>query len=199
MKKRVLLVALMVVAFACLFAISVSAETVSFKGQDITVTRITATASEIASKLGNSEANELKIMDEDAYVVLKGEDGKLYAFPSYYIINLATGRKENCEPSEGYLAVSEIKYDFLNAHSTTIGTTFKSSSSVHTNETGYNGAIRYIEFPEGLRDQKILVVDDLFQSGASLFCFAEYLKRDLGARDIIAVTSVKAQKDGGNV
>ena len=57
----------------------------------------------------------------------------------------------------------------------------------------------YIESPDELRGKNILIVDDLFQSGASLFCFAEYLKRDLGARDIIAVTSVKAQKDGGNV
>ena len=154
MKKKILLSLAIVAILVCLFAISVGAEKVSFNGQDITVTRITATAGEIASKLGNSEVNELKIMDEDAYVVLKGEDGKLYAFPSYYIIYLATGRKENCEPSEGYLAVSEIKYDFLNAHSTTVGTTFKSSSSVHTNETGYNGAIRYIEFPEGLTSMR---------------------------------------------
>lgn len=57
---------------------------------------------------------------------------------------------------------------------------------------------QWIEIPEDLRGKKVLIVDDLFQSGASLFCFAEYLKNQLGVKQTIAITSVKALKDGDN-
>lgn len=42
------------------------------------------------------------------------------------------------------------------------------------------------------------VIDDLYQSGASIWCFAEYLKECCDARTVIAITPVKALKDGGN-
>ncbi len=44
----------------------------------------------------------------------------------------------------------------------------------------------------------ILIIDDLYQSGASIWCFAEFLKEVCGAREVIAITSVKALKDGDN-
>lgn len=55
-----------------------------------------------------------------------------------------------------------------------------------------------LELSHNVRDKKILIVDDLYQSGASIWCFAEYLKEECGAKKVIAITSVKALKDGDN-
>ncbi|BAL00259.1 hypothetical protein OBV_30600 [Oscillibacter valericigenes Sjm18-20] len=49
-----------------------------------------------------------------------------------------------------------------------------------------------------VRGHDIFIVDDLYQSGASIWCFAEFLKDECGARTVIAATSVKALKDGDN-
>ena len=46
--------------------------------------------------------------------------------------------------------------------------------------------------------KKILIIDDLYQSGASIWCFAEFLKKQCDAKKVIAITSVKALKDGDN-
>lgn len=56
----------------------------------------------------------------------------------------------------------------------------------------------WVIVPNELYGRNILIVDDLFQSGASLFCFAEFLKSKFGAKQVIAVTSVKSQRDGDN-
>lgn len=56
----------------------------------------------------------------------------------------------------------------------------------------------WISVPENLCGKNVLIVDDLFQSGTSLFCFAEFLKHKLGTKQVIAVTSVKSQRDGDN-
>lgn len=55
-----------------------------------------------------------------------------------------------------------------------------------------------LEFSSDIRWANILIIDDLYQSGASIWCFAEYLKQMCGARTVIAITPVKALKDGGN-
>ena len=36
-----------------------------------------------------------------------------------------------------------------------------------------------LEFSSNIRGTNILIIDDLYQSGASIWCFAEYLKRML--------------------
>lgn len=50
---------------------------------------------------------------------------------------------------------------------------------------------------EDIANENILIVDDLYQSGASTWCYGEYLKRN-GAHKVIAISSVKALKDGDN-
>lgn len=56
----------------------------------------------------------------------------------------------------------------------------------------------WVIVPSELCGKKVLVVDDLFQSGATVFCFAEFLKDGLGVQEVAVVASVKAQKDGDN-
>lgn len=55
-----------------------------------------------------------------------------------------------------------------------------------------------LELSHKVREERILIVDDLYQSGASIWCFAEFLKEECGAKKVIAITSVKALKDGDN-
>lgn len=56
----------------------------------------------------------------------------------------------------------------------------------------------WIVVPNDIQGKNVLIVDDLFQSGASIFCLAEFLKDCIGSAKVMAVTSVKAQKDGDN-
>lgn len=56
----------------------------------------------------------------------------------------------------------------------------------------------WVIVPDDIQGKNVLIVDDLFQSGASIFCLAEFLKENLGSTRVMAVTSVKAQKDGDN-
>lgn len=55
-----------------------------------------------------------------------------------------------------------------------------------------------LDFSDDTLGANILIIDDLYQSGASIWCFAEYLKECCDARTVIAITPVKALKDGGN-
>ena len=55
-----------------------------------------------------------------------------------------------------------------------------------------------LDFSDDILGANILIIDDLYQSGASIWCFAEYLKECCDARTVIAITPVKALKDGGN-
>lgn len=50
---------------------------------------------------------------------------------------------------------------------------------------------------QNIDGENILIVDDLYQSGASTWCYGEYLK-SIGAHKVIALSSVKALKDGDN-
>ena len=43
----------------------------------------------------------------------------------------------------------------------------------------------------------IVVVDDLFQSGASMWCYSEYLKR-MGAKHVLGLVCVKSLRDTDN-
>lgn len=55
-----------------------------------------------------------------------------------------------------------------------------------------------VSLSDDVRGRDLLIIDDLYQSGASVWCFAEYLKK-LGARTVVAAAAVKAQKDTGNL
>ena len=48
-----------------------------------------------------------------------------------------------------------------------------------------------------IKGRNILIIDDLYQSGASVWCYAELLK-SLGANTVIAIAAVKSLKDGDN-
>lgn len=54
-----------------------------------------------------------------------------------------------------------------------------------------------IYLSHNITGRNILIVDDLYQSGASIWCYAEMLK-SLKANVVIAVTSVKSLRDGDN-
>lgn len=56
-----------------------------------------------------------------------------------------------------------------------------------------------LEFSSNILESNILIIDDLYQSGASIWCFAEYLKACCNARTVIAITPVKALRDDGNI
>ena len=55
-----------------------------------------------------------------------------------------------------------------------------------------------IQIPNSLSGESVLIIDDLYQSGASVWCFAEYLKNHCGVKTVIAISSVKALNDGDN-
>jgi phosphoribosylpyrophosphate synthetase len=50
---------------------------------------------------------------------------------------------------------------------------------------------------DSVRDKTIVVVDDLYQSGITMWAFAKYLKR-LGARRVFGIVCVKSMKDSDN-
>lgn len=55
-----------------------------------------------------------------------------------------------------------------------------------------------LSIPKKLRGKDVLIVDDLYQSGASVWCFAEFLKETCDADTVVAVTAVKSQRDSDN-
>ena len=79
MKKKILLIAMMVAILACLFALSVSAEAITYEGQKI----------ELINNLGDPSwytgTTATKITDKESIVILKDANGGLTAYPSYYV------------------------------------------------------------------------------------------------------------------
>jgi len=54
-----------------------------------------------------------------------------------------------------------------------------------------------IKFSESVMDKTVLIVDDLYQSGASMWTYAKYLK-SMGANKVIGLVAVKSQRDSDN-
>jgi predicted amidophosphoribosyltransferase len=54
-----------------------------------------------------------------------------------------------------------------------------------------------IELSRSVRGCSVIVVDDLYQSGASLWSFAKYLKRN-GAGAVVGLVCVKSLRDTDN-
>lgn len=59
-------------------------------------------------------------------------------------------------------------------------------------------SVDIVSLSQEIDGAKVLIIDDLYQSGTSVWCYAEYLKKKCGAEIVIAVTAVKALKDGDN-
>ncbi len=51
--------------------------------------------------------------------------------------------------------------------------------------------------PESVRDKTIVIVDDLYQSGITMWAYASFLKK-LGARHVFGIVCVKSMKDSDN-
>lgn len=60
------------------------------------------------------------------------------------------------------------------------------------------GDEKNLSIPSDIYRHNILIVDDLYQSGASVWCFAEFLKGKCGAGSVVAISSVKSQRDSDN-
>lgn len=136
MKKRIILMLSLVFAFVCIFTISVSAQDrtsisyTDFDGvtHDVPVVKYDVTREAVKEAIDKADNLNIKdvsaMMDDGAYTIVKATDGSLTAYPTWYLI----------EPVDGS-AISEIRYGYLNSVS---GKTYE------------RGAIRYIEFPEGM-------------------------------------------------
>lgn len=145
MKKKIILIAIMVVAL--IFALSASAfaayeqdrETVTYKGQAVSVVRfdveISTVNNEIKADTSRGHTCSLGALtamaDDDSLCILKDSAGNLTAYPSWYIID-ATGS------GEGHAEIYEISYGYLNSISSETGKSYS------------DGAILYMEFPQGM-------------------------------------------------
>lgn len=52
--------------------------------------------------------------------------------------------------------------------------------------------------PPEIYNKSILIIDDLYQSGASIWCLAKFLKEKCWAQNVMAITAVKSLRDGDN-
>ena len=152
MKKKVLLVFIMAMALACVLSISAfaaaydenrtSIEYIDANGSSHTVpvVKIDGTTPEkviegIKLDTSRGHRNSLTALtamqDDSAYVILADSTGALTAYPSWYIIDAM---------DDGVVAIFEISYGYLN-----------SEDVVKQTKKEYSeGAIRYIEFPNGM-------------------------------------------------
>ena len=141
MKKRLIFIAILVVAIACLLSISVFADaydanrtTIDYKGQSVPVYKESVDPSTVNEAISADTSRGhtcyldglTKMADNNAYVILKDTNGGLTAYPSWYIID-ATGTE-----------IYEVSYGYLN------------SISEKTGKTYADGAIVYMEFPQGM-------------------------------------------------
>ncbi|MCC3381779.1 phosphoribosyltransferase [Paenibacillus farraposensis] len=54
-----------------------------------------------------------------------------------------------------------------------------------------------INLSQTVEDKDVIIVDDLYQSGASIWTFAEFLKQQ-GCRNVMGLVAVKSQRDSDN-
>ena len=139
--KKTLTVLFTAILLCLTFALFVNAEetelrqTVSYNGQEISITRFNSfTVEELATSLNNKSliTKQSKILDENSVVILQDSEGNLSAYPSYYAFELSG------QGGDSYVAVSEINYSFINKM---LG---------ETRFPSRKAAIVYVEFPHGL-------------------------------------------------
>ena len=143
MKKKIFLIAFMVIALACILAVSTFAAaydknrtSIEYKGQSVPVVKFEVEVSTVndAIKTDTARGHECNLTsltamaDNDAYVILKDTAGNLTAYPSWWIIDAANDKGQ----------IYEICYAYLNSISNKTGKTYN------------EGAIVYMEFPQGL-------------------------------------------------
>ena len=130
MKKKILLISLMVMLFTCLFVISASAETITYRGEEI----------ELIDNLGDPSWYTgdvaTAIQDKTSIVILKDAEGNKTAYPSYYIFNYDISKSNNVITSVSIKSYENkgVDYSFIN-------------------ENGKNytdGSVYYVEFPYGI-------------------------------------------------
>ena len=131
MKRKILLLAMMVAVLSCLFALCVSAETVTYEGQEI----------ELVKDLGDPSwytgNTALAIQDKESIVILKDAEGNMTAFPSYYILRFGVDVKDGVVTNAYVLWEDQngVDYSFING-------------SLNTSYA--YGSVYYIEFPYGM-------------------------------------------------
>ncbi|MBR2444847.1 MAG: leucine-rich repeat domain-containing protein [Clostridia bacterium] len=129
MKRKLLILALMLTLLVCVFAISVSAVTITYEGEEI----------ELVNNLGDPSwytgTVAERITDKDSIVILKDSEGNKTAFPSYYIFRF------NINGDQVYINTASdtknpgLDYSFINENQ----------------ETQYTyGSIYYAELPSGI-------------------------------------------------
>ena len=150
MKKRLIFIAILVVAIACLLSISIFADAYDanrtsieytdvngnlhtvpvVKFDDGTVANVRDAISKNPNKRGsrNHEDSITKMADNSAYVILKNGDNYT-AYPSWYIIDAV----DDAGPE-----IYEICYGYINSKSSVTGITYS------------EGSIVYMEFPQGM-------------------------------------------------
>ena len=126
MKKKILLIAMMVAILTCIFALSVSAETITYEGQEI----------ELVNNLGDPSwyagDTASKITDKESIVILKDTNGNLTAYPSYYVFRYLI---EGSTVRVNWADQNGVDYSFINEN----------------DDKNYQaGSLYYVELPYGI-------------------------------------------------
>ncbi|MBQ4584921.1 MAG: leucine-rich repeat domain-containing protein [Clostridia bacterium] len=126
MKKKFLLIAMMVAILTCIFVLSVSAETITYEGQEI----------ELVNNLGDPSwytgTTATKITDKESIVILKDTNGNLTAYPSYYVFRYMI---EGSTVRVNWADQNGVDYSFINEND---------------NKNYQAGSLYYVEFPYGI-------------------------------------------------
>ena len=131
MKKKLLLITMLVALFVCLFAISISAETISYRGNDIPY------VNDLGDPSWYTGNTAVAIKDKDSIVILKDADGNMTAYPSYYVLKFSVEIKDGVVTNAFVLWHDQngVDYSFVNEK---------------TGKSYESGSIYYIEFPYGM-------------------------------------------------
>ncbi|MBQ7226000.1 MAG: leucine-rich repeat domain-containing protein [Clostridia bacterium] len=126
MKKKILLIAMMVAILTCIFVLSVSAETITYEGQEI----------ELVNTLGDPSwytgTTATKITDKESIVILKDANGGLTAYPSYYVFRYLI---EGSTVRVNWADQNGVDYSFINEN----------------DDKNYQaGSLYYVELPYGI-------------------------------------------------
>ena len=126
MKKKFLLIAMMVAILTCIFVLSVSAEAITYEGQEI----------ELVNNLGDPSwytgTTATKITDKESIVILKDANGNLTAYPSYYVFRYLI---ESSTVRVNWADQNGVDYSFINEND---------------NKNYQAGSLYYVELPYGI-------------------------------------------------
>ena len=126
MKKKILLIAMMVAILTCIFVLSVSAEAITYEGQEI----------ELVNNLGDPSwytgTTATKITDKESIVILKDTNGNLTAYPSYYVFRYLI---EGSTVRVNWADQNGVDYSFINEND---------------DKNYQEGSLYYVELPYGI-------------------------------------------------